>query len=74
MFVGSHSSLIAPVTIGQGAYVGTGSVVTDDVAPDALVLARARQVEKPGWARAFRAGRSAARSAPARTAHDKIKT
>lgn len=69
VFVGSHASLIAPVTIGQGAYIGTGSVVTDDVSPDALVLARARQVEKPGWAKAFRAGRSAARHIP-----DKSKT
>ena len=63
VFVGSHSSLIAPVTIGDGAYIGTGSVVTDDVSPDALVLARARQVEKPGWAKAFRAGRSTAKIA-----------
>lgn len=53
-FIGVHSALVAPVTIGAGAFVGTGSVVTRDVAPDALVLARARQVEKPGWAQAFR--------------------
>ncbi len=66
VFVGSHSSLIAPVTVGEGAYIGTGSVVTDDVSPHALVLARARQVEKPGWAKAFRAGRSTAKIASAR--------
>ena len=54
-FIGSNSSLVAPVTIGPGAYVGSGSVVTRDVAPDALALARGQQVEKPGWASAFRA-------------------
>ena len=67
VFVGSHSSLIAPVTVGEGAYIGTGSVVTDDVSPHALVLARARQVEKPGWAKAFRAGRSTAKIASVKT-------
>ena len=54
-FIGSNSALVAPVTIGEGAYVGSGSVVTKDVAPDALAVARGRQVEKPGWAKAFRA-------------------
>jgi len=53
-FIGSNSALVAPVKIGDGAYVGSGSVITRDVAPDALALARAGQVEKPGWARAFR--------------------
>ena len=53
-FIGVHSALVAPVTIGAGAFIGTGSVVTEDVSPDALVLARARQTEKPGWAKAFR--------------------
>ena len=67
VFVGSHSALIAPVTIGEGAYIGTGSVVTDDVSAHALVLARARQVEKPGWAEAFRAERSAAKLASTKT-------
>ena len=42
------------LTIGDGAYVGSGSVVTEDVSPDALAIARGRQVEKPGWAAAFR--------------------
>jgi bifunctional UDP-N-acetylglucosamine pyrophosphorylase/glucosamine-1-phosphate N-acetyltransferase len=41
--------------IGDGAYTGSGSVITRDVAPDALALGRAPQVEKPGWAKAFRA-------------------
>jgi len=53
--VGSNSSLVAPVTVGEGAYVGSGSVITDSVPADALALARGRQVEKPGWATAFRA-------------------
>ncbi|PNG25186.1 bifunctional UDP-N-acetylglucosamine diphosphorylase/glucosamine-1-phosphate N-acetyltransferase GlmU [Methylocella silvestris] len=53
-FIGSHSSLVAPVAIGAGAYVATGSVVTRDVLPDSLVVARARQTEKPGWAAGFR--------------------
>ena len=54
-FIGSNSSLVAPVKIGAGAFVGSGSVVTRDVAPDALALARGAQVEKPGWAQRFRA-------------------
>jgi bifunctional UDP-N-acetylglucosamine pyrophosphorylase/glucosamine-1-phosphate N-acetyltransferase len=54
-FIGSNSALVAPVTIGNGAYTGSGSVITRDVAPGALALERAEQVEKPGWAAAFRA-------------------
>jgi bifunctional UDP-N-acetylglucosamine pyrophosphorylase/glucosamine-1-phosphate N-acetyltransferase len=50
-FVGSNSTLVAPVTIGDGAYTAAGSVITKDVAPDALAIGRARQEEKPGWAR-----------------------
>ncbi|WP_395665691.1 bifunctional UDP-N-acetylglucosamine diphosphorylase/glucosamine-1-phosphate N-acetyltransferase GlmU [Methylocella sp.] len=57
-FIGSHASLVAPVRVGDGAYVGTGAVITEDVAPDALALARARQVEKPGWATRFRKRKS----------------
>ncbi len=53
-FIGSNSALVAPVTIGAGAYVGSGSVVTKDVAADGLAVARGRQVEKAGWAKAFR--------------------
>ena len=53
-FIGSNSSLVAPVKIGRGAYVGSGSVITEDVPEEALALARARQVNKPGWARHFR--------------------
>ncbi|MGA2637268.1 bifunctional UDP-N-acetylglucosamine diphosphorylase/glucosamine-1-phosphate N-acetyltransferase GlmU [Methylocella sp.] len=54
VFIGSHTSLVAPVTIGDGAYIGTGSVITRDVAPDSLALARQHQIEKPGWATGFR--------------------
>ncbi len=53
-FIGSNTSLVAPVKVGDGAWVGSGSVITRDVAADALALARGRQVEKPGWARKFR--------------------
>lgn len=53
-FIGSNSSLVAPVKIGSGAFVGSGSVVTNDVPADALAIARGQQVEKPGWAEAFR--------------------
>lgn len=58
-FVGSNSALVAPVTIGAGAFVGSGSVVTEDVEPDALALARGRQVNKPGWAARFRTAQKA---------------
>jgi bifunctional UDP-N-acetylglucosamine pyrophosphorylase/glucosamine-1-phosphate N-acetyltransferase len=53
-FIGSNSALVAPVSVGAGANIGAGSVITEDVAPDALALGRAQQVEKPGWAAAFR--------------------
>ena len=49
-FVGSDTTLVAPVTVGEGAYVAAGSTITEDVPKDALALARARQVTKPGWA------------------------
>lgn len=58
-FVGSNSSLVAPVTIGAGAYTGSGSVITRNVAPDALSLERSAQVEKEGWAARFRAAKMA---------------
>ncbi len=53
-FIGTNSSLVAPVTIGEGAFIAAGSVITENVAPDSMAVARARQVEKPGWARLFR--------------------
>ncbi len=56
-FIGSDSTLVAPVKIGQGAYVGAGSCITDDVPPDSLAIGRARQIVKEGWVKAKRAGR-----------------
>lgn len=53
-FVGSNSTLVAPVTLGDGAYVAAGSVITQDVSEDALALGRARQEEKEGWAKRWR--------------------
>ena len=49
-FVGCNTNLVSPVNIGSGAYVAAGSTVTDDVPPDALCVARERQVIKEGWA------------------------
>ena len=57
-FVGSNSSLIAPVNVGAGAYVGSGSVITKDVPGDSLAVARGRQVVKEHWAKRFRAGKT----------------
>lgn len=49
VFVGSDSTLVAPVSVGDGAYIAAGSCITDDVPPDALALGRSRQVTKPEW-------------------------
>jgi bifunctional UDP-N-acetylglucosamine pyrophosphorylase/glucosamine-1-phosphate N-acetyltransferase len=49
-FVGTNSSLVAPVTIGEGAYVAAGSVITKNVPPGALAVARGRQETREGWA------------------------
>jgi bifunctional UDP-N-acetylglucosamine pyrophosphorylase / glucosamine-1-phosphate N-acetyltransferase len=54
-FIGSNSSLVAPVNIGAGAIVGAGSVVTKDVEADALGVTRAEQKSLAGWAAKFRA-------------------
>jgi bifunctional UDP-N-acetylglucosamine pyrophosphorylase / glucosamine-1-phosphate N-acetyltransferase len=51
VFIGSDTALVAPVRVGDGAYVAAGSVITDNVPPDALGIARGRQANKPGWAR-----------------------
>jgi bifunctional UDP-N-acetylglucosamine pyrophosphorylase/glucosamine-1-phosphate N-acetyltransferase len=53
-FIGSDTALVAPVKVGAGAITGAGSVITQDVAPDALAIARGALTEKPGWAKAFR--------------------
>jgi len=50
-FIGSNSSLVAPVKIGEGAIVGAGSVITKDVAKDALAVERSNQQEIPNWAK-----------------------
>lgn len=53
-FIGCNSNLVAPVTVGQGAYVAAGSTVTKNVPPDSLGVARARQVNIEGWAEKHR--------------------
>jgi bifunctional UDP-N-acetylglucosamine pyrophosphorylase/glucosamine-1-phosphate N-acetyltransferase len=58
-FIGSDTALVAPVKIGDGAITAAGSVITRDVAADALAVARGQQVEKAGWAKAFRERRKA---------------
>jgi bifunctional UDP-N-acetylglucosamine pyrophosphorylase/glucosamine-1-phosphate N-acetyltransferase len=50
VFVGSDSTLVAPLKIGDGAYVAAGSCITEDVPEDALALGRSRQTTKEGWA------------------------
>ncbi len=65
-FVGSNSSLVAPVTIGAGAMVGSGSVITKDVAPGDLALARGGQSAKAGWAARFMETMRAKKAAKAR--------
>jgi bifunctional UDP-N-acetylglucosamine pyrophosphorylase/glucosamine-1-phosphate N-acetyltransferase len=50
-FVGSHVTLIAPITVGDGAYIGAGSPLDEDVPVDALAIARSRQTLRPGWAK-----------------------
>ncbi|MGH6911098.1 MAG: bifunctional UDP-N-acetylglucosamine diphosphorylase/glucosamine-1-phosphate N-acetyltransferase GlmU, partial [Phenylobacterium sp.] len=53
-FIGSNTALVAPVRVGAGAFTGSGSVITKEIAADALALSRAPQTEKPGWAKRFR--------------------
>ncbi len=55
VFVGTNSSLVAPVTLGAGAFLGSGGVITDNVPADALALGRAKQVNKEGWAARYHA-------------------
>ncbi len=54
-FIGSDSTLVAPVRLGKGAYIGAASCITEDVPADALALGRGRQVNKEGWAAERRA-------------------
>ncbi|MBR1220155.1 bifunctional UDP-N-acetylglucosamine diphosphorylase/glucosamine-1-phosphate N-acetyltransferase GlmU [Bradyrhizobium sp. U87765 SZCCT0131] len=60
-FVGSNSSLVAPVKIGSGAYIGSGSVITREVPQDALAVERSQQTVRDGWAKRFRDARLARR-------------
>jgi len=53
-FIGSNTALVAPVTIGDGAVIGAGSVITEDVEADALAVERSEQKGVAGWARRFR--------------------
>jgi bifunctional UDP-N-acetylglucosamine pyrophosphorylase/glucosamine-1-phosphate N-acetyltransferase len=59
VFVGSDSTLVAPLRIGKGAYIGAASCITNDVPDDSLALGRAQQVVKEGWARQKRASKAA---------------
>ena len=58
VFVGSNSTLVAPVTLAPGSYIGAGSVITDAVPADALAIGRSRQTNKAGWAAKKRAMKS----------------
>lgn len=53
-FIGCNTNLIAPVIIGEDAYIAAGSTITDDVAPDAFAIARVKQESKEGYAKKFR--------------------
>jgi bifunctional UDP-N-acetylglucosamine pyrophosphorylase/glucosamine-1-phosphate N-acetyltransferase len=61
-FIGSNTALVAPVTVGNGAIIAAGSVVTSDVPADALTIARGRQIDKPGRAAEIRARRRGKKS------------
>lgn len=66
VFIGSNSTLVAPVSIGDGAFVAAGSTITDPVPPDALALGRSRQSVKDAWAGSFRARKQAEKAAKAK--------
>jgi bifunctional UDP-N-acetylglucosamine pyrophosphorylase/glucosamine-1-phosphate N-acetyltransferase len=57
-FIGSDSTLVAPVRVGKGAYVGAASCITSDVPEDALALGRSKQIVKEGWGKEKRAARN----------------
>jgi bifunctional UDP-N-acetylglucosamine pyrophosphorylase/glucosamine-1-phosphate N-acetyltransferase len=54
VFVGSDSTLVAPITLGDGAYIGAGSCITREVPAGALAVGRSRQITREGWAAARR--------------------
>ena len=63
VFVGSNTALVAPVSIGSGANIAAGSVITADVAEDSLAMTRVPQVNKDGWAKRYRAIKMAKKAA-----------
>lgn len=63
VFIGTHTSLVAPVTVGQGAFTATGSVITEDVPPGDMAIARGRQVNKTGLGAKFMDGLRALKKA-----------
>jgi UDP-N-acetylglucosamine pyrophosphorylase (EC 2.7.7.23)/glucosamine-1-phosphate N-acetyltransferase (EC 2.3.1.157) len=63
--IGSDTMLVAPVTVGDGAYTAAGSVITTDVPPGAMGVARARQRNVAGWVKRRRPGTAAAQAAEA---------
>ena len=73
VFIGSDTALVAPVRVGDGAYVGAGSVITENVPADALGLARGRQVNMPGWAASRRRQMAAAAKPPKSRSRKKSK-
>ena len=70
-FVGSDSTLVAPVNVGEGAYIGAGSCITKDVPAGALAVGRSPQVNKEGWAEARRARQEEERVAQVARAGDR---
>ena len=69
--VGSDTMLVAPVTVGDGAYTAAGSVITSDVPPGAMAVARAPQRNVAGWVRRRRPGSAAAKAAEAAESREK---
>jgi bifunctional UDP-N-acetylglucosamine pyrophosphorylase / glucosamine-1-phosphate N-acetyltransferase len=64
VFIGSDSALVAPVRVGDGAFIAAGSTITENVPPDGLGIARARQTNKTGWANKKRRELASASQAP----------
>jgi bifunctional UDP-N-acetylglucosamine pyrophosphorylase/glucosamine-1-phosphate N-acetyltransferase len=73
VFIGSDSTLVAPLRVGDGAYVAAGSTLTENVPPDALGIARGRQANKSGWAAKKRRDFAAAEK-PKKTARSRKKS
>jgi bifunctional UDP-N-acetylglucosamine pyrophosphorylase/glucosamine-1-phosphate N-acetyltransferase len=73
VFIGSNTALVAPVRLGDGAYIAAGSTITDNVPAEGLGIARGRQINKPGWAAKKRRELAAAKAAPSRKPSRKAK-